>query len=172
MPILRNAPCPCGSGLRSKHCCHGRKFHYEGDADVTIRKGAPLPPDGSAALATIAASHEAGTSRPLEFIEHACSEVMKAVGIHPAIIHAVVETGLLLCHDNARLASGADLDEWDEAIERWEIENGQSVARRVLTDEELLRIGARMQAFGTSTPAAATCPKGQYEPAQGRATRR
>ena len=28
--LSRNAPCPCGSGKKYKHCCHGKDFELSG----------------------------------------------------------------------------------------------------------------------------------------------
>jgi hypothetical protein len=40
--LSRNAPCPCGSGKKYKHCCYGKGFHYEEDDDGKIFKSIPM----------------------------------------------------------------------------------------------------------------------------------
>src|SRR5262249_45763796 len=46
--LSRNAPCPCGSGKKYKHCCHGKGV----EDDLGLRSGRPQPqcPTGTAAL--------------------------------------------------------------------------------------------------------------------------
>src|SRR5262245_30390679 len=40
--LSRNAPCPCGSGKKYKHCCYGKGFDYEQDADGKLFKSIPM----------------------------------------------------------------------------------------------------------------------------------
>src|SRR5437879_6331042 len=41
--ISRNAPCPCGSGKKYKHCCYGKGFEYVEGERGGIDRSTPLP---------------------------------------------------------------------------------------------------------------------------------
>jgi len=58
-----------------------------------------------------------------EQIEHQLVEAMKRAGINPALIHAFEQTGRIVTEENQHLLSKADLDEWQAAIEEYEIEH-------------------------------------------------
>jgi hypothetical protein len=37
--VSRNAPCPCGSGKKYRHCCYSNGFDYEkGDDGTTVNR--------------------------------------------------------------------------------------------------------------------------------------
>src|SRR5438270_621056 len=40
--ISRNAPCPCGSGKKYKHCCYGKGFEWQEDEEGGVYKSVPL----------------------------------------------------------------------------------------------------------------------------------
>jgi hypothetical protein len=44
----RDAPCPCGSGKKYKHCCYGKGV--EGDVGLESGRRQPQDPRGTAAL--------------------------------------------------------------------------------------------------------------------------
>jgi hypothetical protein len=48
--LSRNAPCPCGSGKKYKHCCITKGFDWVEDEGGTIRKSVPLPDEAVAVL--------------------------------------------------------------------------------------------------------------------------
>jgi hypothetical protein len=58
-----------------------------------------------------------------EQVEHMTVQAMKAAGIDPAIIYAYEKTGRLVTEDNQHLLSEADLDEWQAAIEEYEMKH-------------------------------------------------
>jgi hypothetical protein len=65
------------------------------------------------------------------------AERLGQTGIHPALIHACVETGLLVCNRTLAQATTEDLVRWNVAIDRWERMNPQvAPAKRVLTVAE------------------------------------
>jgi len=39
--------------------------------------------------------------------------------VHPAVIHAYQETGLLVTKDNRKYLSKTDRKAWDDAIDEW-----------------------------------------------------
>jgi hypothetical protein len=56
-----------------------------------------------------------------EQVEHMTVQAMETAGIDPAIIYAYEKTGRLVTEDNQNLLSEADLDEWQAAIEEYEM---------------------------------------------------
>jgi len=131
--VSRNAPCPCGSGKKYKHCCYGKSFDYEEDDDGTIFKSTPMSQEMVELLEEQRQKfvqkygREPGPKDPVFFdvphpeqVEHRTVEAMKAAGLDPAIIYAYEKTGRLVTEDNQQLLSDADLAEWDAAIEEYE----------------------------------------------------
>jgi hypothetical protein len=131
--LSRNAPCPCGSGRKYKHCCYGKRFDYEEDDDGTVVKSVPLSPEMldllEAQRQRFIKKHgrEPGPNDPVFFdmphpeqVEHLTVQAMKQAGIAPAIIYAYEKTGRLVTEANQDLLSEADLAEWGAAIEEYE----------------------------------------------------
>lgn len=131
--LSRNAPCPCGSGKKYKHCCYGKGFDYEEGDDGTLFKSIPLTDDTKAVLdeqrQKFIEKHgrEPGPNDPvfidmppLEHVEHQTVEAMKRARINPAFIYAYEKTGRIVTEDNQHLLSEADLAEWQEAIAEYE----------------------------------------------------
>jgi hypothetical protein len=130
--LSRNAPCPCGSGKKYKHCCYGKRFDYEHDEDGTIFKALPMSQEMVDLLQIQRKKfidkygREPGPNDPVffdmphpEHLEHMSVEAMKQAGIDPAIIYAYEKTGRLVTEDNQHLLSEADLAEWGAAIEEY-----------------------------------------------------
>jgi hypothetical protein len=131
--ISRNAPCPCGSGKKYKHCCYGKGFDYEKDDDGTIFKSIPMSQEMVDLLEEqrrrFIEKHgrEPRPNDPVFFdmphpeqVEHLTVQAMKKAGIDPAIIYAYEKTGRIVTEENQRLLSEADLAEWAAAIEEYE----------------------------------------------------
>jgi len=131
--LSRNAPCPCGSGKKYKHCCYHKGFDYEEGDDGAVYKSIPLTDDMKGVLEEqrrkFIEKHgrEPGPNDPvffdmppLEHVEHQMVEAMKAAGLDPAFIYAYEKTGRIVTQDNQHLLSEADLDEWQNAIEEYE----------------------------------------------------
>jgi hypothetical protein len=127
--LSRNAPCPCGSGKKYKHCCYGRDFEYLEDEDGTILKSIPMTDEMGEVIKEqkqrFIAKHgrEPASGENLffdmpavEHAEHFIVEGMKKAGIDPAIIYAFVKTGLLVTEANEHLISDVDRAEWDAAV--------------------------------------------------------
>ena len=74
---------------------------------------------------------------PLEQLEHWTVEAMKKSGIDPALIHAFVETGLMLSEKNEGLCPVADVAEWEAAIDTYEAKHGVRGSRRRFTEKDL-----------------------------------
>jgi hypothetical protein len=134
--VSRNAPCPCGSGKKYKHCCYGKSFDYEEDDDGTIFKSIPMSQEMADVLEEQRQKfieqygREPGPNDPVFFdmphpeqVEHLTVQAMKQAGIDPAIIDAYEKTGRLVTKDNQHLLSEADLAEWDAAIEEYEMKH-------------------------------------------------
>jgi SEC-C motif-containing protein len=131
--ISRNAPCPCGSGKKYKHCCCGKGFSYEEEDEGSVFKSIPISPEVAEILEEQRQKffekfgREPGANdevffdmSPTEHIEHEMVETMRKAGIDPAIIYAYEKTGRLVTEDNLHLLSEAELTEWDAAIEEYE----------------------------------------------------
>ncbi len=43
--VPRNAPCPCGSGTKYKHCCLNKGFEWLVDDDDSLLKSMPVSDD-------------------------------------------------------------------------------------------------------------------------------
>jgi hypothetical protein len=134
--ISRNAPCPCASGKKYKHCCYGKRFAYEEDDDGTIFKSIPMSQEMADLLEEQRQKfiekyrREPGPNDPVFFdlphpeqVEHLTAQAMKQAGIDPALIYAYEKTGRLITEDNQHLLSDADLAEWNAAIEEYEMKH-------------------------------------------------
>lgn len=73
MSLSRNAPCPCGSGRKFKHCCAGKTP----SAPATARPPSPL-------LATARQHHQAGR---LDLAEAGYRQILAIDGGHPEALH-------------------------------------------------------------------------------------
>lgn len=137
--ISRNAPCPCGSGKKYKHCCYKKGFDWEEDELGTIHKSIPISPEMGDILADQRQrfidkfGREPGPEDQIffdmphpEHLEHMMVEDMKEAGIDPAIIFAFEKTGRLVTEDNQHLLSDEDLDEWQSAIDEYDAKHGQT----------------------------------------------
>jgi hypothetical protein len=135
--ISRNAPCPCGSGQKYKHCCHSKGFEYVEDEQGDVYRSTPLSDEMKTVLGQQRQKflekygREPGPTDPvffdlppLEHVEHALVEGMKEAGLDPAFIYAFEKTGLLVTEQNQHLIPEKDLDEWDEAIREYEAKHG------------------------------------------------
>jgi hypothetical protein len=120
--LSRNAPCPCGSGKKYKHCCYDKGFTYNQNDDGTISKSIPVPDeiadllDEQRQMFIDQHGREPGPGDPLLFdtphseqIEHQLTQIMEQAGIDPAIIYAFQKTGMIVSDDNLHLLSDADL---------------------------------------------------------------
>jgi hypothetical protein len=129
----RNAPCPCGSGKKYRHCCYGKGFEWQQDEQGAVSRSVPLPAEVRGVLdeqrRKFAARYgrEPGPDDPVFFdlpprepVEHAMVEGMKEAGLDPAFNYAFEKTGLLVTEQNQHLIPEKDLDEWDAAIREYE----------------------------------------------------
>jgi hypothetical protein len=131
--LSRNAPCPCGSGRKYKHCCWGKGFEWVEDEGGTVFRSMPISPEVREALYQLRQAFIARLGREPgpddllfpdmphpEHLEAMMVEDMKAVGLVPAFIYAFEKTGLLVTEQNQLLIPENDLAEWDAAIEEYE----------------------------------------------------
>jgi len=137
--LSRNAPCPCGSGKKYKHCCYGKSFEYEEDDDGTIFKSITMSQEMVDLLEEQRQEfikkygREPGPHDSIffdmphpEHIEHMTVQAMKGAGIDPAFIYAYERTGRIVTEDNPHLLSDADLAEWGDAMEEYEAKHGRT----------------------------------------------
>lgn len=141
--ISRNAPCPCGSGKKYKHCCYGKDFEWQEDEAGGIYKSVPISDDMADILDQqrqnfVKHGREPGPDDPIFFdappveqIEFQTDQAMKKAGIDPAFIHAYEKTGgLLVTEENKHLISDKDLAAWQDAIEEYRVKHGTAKQRR------------------------------------------
>jgi SEC-C motif len=132
-----NARCPCGSGRKYQACCWDKDFEWVEDEAGTVFKSLPMSPEVRGALEqqrqAFVAKHGRGPGPddPLfpnvphpEHLEAMMVEGMKAAGLHPALIYAFEQTGLLVTEENQHLIPDEDLAAWDAAIEEYERKHG------------------------------------------------
>ena len=131
-------PCPCDSGEIYEQCCYNKEFDWIQDEDGKIYWAVPVSNDVRERLKeqvdAFKAEHERdpepdellfGDLPPLEHLEHETVEAMKEAGIDPALIHAYVETGLLVTEENMDLIPEQDLEEWQSAVEEYREKNAE-----------------------------------------------
>jgi hypothetical protein len=136
--LSRNAPCPCGSGKKYKHCCYGKGFEYVEDQGGGVYRSTPLSDDMKAVLEAQRRKFVEKYGRepgpgdpvffdlpPLEHVEHEMVQAMKAAGLDPAYIYAYEKTGLLVSEQNMHLIPENDLEEWDAAVREYEAKHGE-----------------------------------------------
>lgn len=135
--VLRNEPCPCGSGKKYKLCCSGKNFEWLEDDDGNIFKSVPMSDE---VLKLVEDQRQSFIERygrepepddlvfpdmpHPEHAEHQMVELMKEAGIDPAMIHAFEKIGRLVTEENQDHLSDEELAEWDAAIEEYETEFG------------------------------------------------
>jgi hypothetical protein len=137
--LSRNAPCPCGSGKKYKHCCWGKNFDWEEDESGNRFRSIPMTQEMADILEEQRQKfidrygQEPGPNDPvffdmppLEHIEHQTIEAMKEAGIDPAIIYAYEKTGRLITEENQHLLPETALNEWQAAIEEYEMRHRKS----------------------------------------------
>jgi hypothetical protein len=129
----RNAPCPCGSGKKYKHCCYNKGFEFIEDDDGNLNRSVPLSSDMANLFEDQRQRFIAKFGRepgpedeiffdmpPLEQVEHETVEAMKRAGLDPAFICAYEKTGLLVTEENQHLLPDVELDRWQSAIDEFE----------------------------------------------------
>jgi hypothetical protein len=141
--ISRNAPCPCGSGKKYKHCCYGKGFEWQQDEGGTVFRSVPLPDEMRDVLdqqrQKFIDKHgrEPGPNDPIFFdappveqVEFQMVQAMKEAGLDPAFIYAFEKTGgLLVTEQNQHLIPEKDLAAWDAAIREYEEKHGREKPR-------------------------------------------
>jgi hypothetical protein len=140
--ISRNAPCPCGSGKKYKHCCYAKRFDYVEDEGRGVYRSTPLSDEVKIVLEQQRQKfidkygREPGPADPvffdmppLEHVEHEMVQGMKAAGLDPAFIHAFEKTGLLVTEQNQHLIPEKDLEAWEAAVREYEAKHGRPKPR-------------------------------------------
>ena len=129
--LSRNAPCPCGSGKKYKHCCYGKDFDWLKDEDGSIVRSVPMAEELKQELDEYRETLRDDGQEPdpddlffpdvlFEHAEHVMVENMKEAGVHPALIYAYEKTGLIVSEDNQDLIPENDLAKWRAAVEEYE----------------------------------------------------
>ncbi len=137
----RNEPCPCGSGKKFKKCCYQKQFSFEENELGGFDRSVPMDEDLSSLLLQHIDSlgSDASPDTPLfdatdfERMEHGMAIAMEHAGVDPAIVHAFIETGMLVSEENMDKFSQKDLDLWQSKIE--EFRNGSTFENATDADE-------------------------------------
>ncbi len=133
--ISRNAPCPCGSGRKYKHCCIDKGFDWVERENGSIGRQIPLDDDLEKMLSQqrqrFVEEHgrEPGPEDLLFFdtsqeeIETQMDEALAEAGIQPELIYAYKKTGRMVTELNVQYLTDEELQEWEDAInEYYELE--------------------------------------------------
>jgi hypothetical protein len=131
--LSRNAPCPCGSGRKYKHCCYHKGFEWQEDEEGGVYRSVPISPEMKDILEQQRQkfieryNREPGPDDPVffdlphpEHLEAMMAEDMKAAGLDPAFVYAFEKTGLLVTEQNQHLIPEADLAAWDAAVREYD----------------------------------------------------
>jgi hypothetical protein len=137
--LSRNAPCPCGSGRKYKHCCWGKGFDWVSDGHDQATRAVPLSAEVRTQLGAWRQQFRQRFGRepapddllfvdgpPLEQMEHHIAEALKRARVDPAFIYAFEETGLLVSEDNQHLIPEDDLRTWQAAVARYRARQSSS----------------------------------------------
>jgi hypothetical protein len=135
----RNAPCPCGSDRKYKHCCLNKEFEKPNEDDHSHTAEFSLDDRMRNATARLRESFEHHFDRPPsegdpmflgkylladDDIEHNIVAAMEAVGTDPSRIYAYKKTGYIIVEENLNRYSGTAIDEWDAAIAEYDAHRG------------------------------------------------
>ncbi len=136
--LSRNAPCPCGSGKKYKHCCYAKAFEWQVGEAGEVYKSVPLSPEVREVFEQLrrdfVSQHgrEPGPEDKLfpglphpEHLEAMMVADMRAAGLDPAFIHAFERTGLLVTEMNKHLIPDTDLEAWYAAVAEYDAEHGR-----------------------------------------------
>jgi predicted glycoside hydrolase/deacetylase ChbG (UPF0249 family) len=131
--VSRNAPCPCGSGMKYKKCCLDKGFQWTQDEQGQILKTLPMNEEVRNVLLrqrqkfveTYGREPDHGDSVFFdlpsdEIVQEQMVEVMQEVGMDPAIIYAYKTTGMLVGESNYSQWSEEELAEWYAAIDEYD----------------------------------------------------
>jgi hypothetical protein len=135
-PFPPNERCPCGSGETYERCCFTKGFHYYRDEQTgEVIRAVPLTDESrsvlDAALITQRAKfiakfgREPGPDDPIFFdldedaLRDTTAKAMRESGVHPSLIYAYEETGLLVTTENRRMIPDVELREWDDKVREY-----------------------------------------------------
>ena len=131
-PVHKNAECPCGSGFRYVHCCRENDFAYVEHDDGAIHRQMPMTHEMLKLVCMVRDARDAGALQPIvEWFKYETAKAMQEAEIHPALVHAFIESGLMLHEDSDRKCPTACIAEWEGLIDQWEAANGQKAPRRL-----------------------------------------
>jgi hypothetical protein len=132
--IGRNAPCPCGSGRKHKLCCMGKVFTWHAESDELFTQSFPIEGGLKDSIDDLRATfvrhfgREPEGKDPLilskyllspEDIKRLTAEAMVKAGIDEDKIYAYKKSGYLITDSSLDRATGAAIDEWDNAIDEF-----------------------------------------------------
>jgi hypothetical protein len=144
--LSRNAPCPCGSGKKYKHCCIRKDFDWVEMDDGDIARRVQVPEEVAHAFEGLRQAYVTQHGReperifegapPFELMEHWTVEAMKKAGVDPALIYAFEKTGFVFNDQSENKLPDTEIAEWEAAISEYERKTGQKATRRRLSNQD------------------------------------
>ncbi len=131
----RNQNCPCGSGKKYKSCCIDKPIIFEQTSLGGYSVGVPLSEEALELLDQSKREffrhfeRDPGDGDPIFLAKYLASpedlevegvRLMGEAGMDPALIYAYKKTGYILTEENSNIATGAAIQEWEEAIREFE----------------------------------------------------
>lgn len=138
--VGRNTLCPCGSEKKFKHCCEGKSIQWSIDEEGNVSRMIPRSKEINSIVEGQRKNFQKHFERdisdddPLFLMKYLYSEndttriiteAMEETGLDPAFIHAYRKTGYLISNDNLNVATGAAIQEWEEAVEEFDLFEGE-----------------------------------------------
>ena len=132
--IGRNDPCPCGSGKKFKKCCLGKVFDYELGDNGELYQKFPINDEMYEVLKRQEEQfiqcfeREPGEGDPVFLQKYIYSDdeydsaivrAMEKAGCDPAHIYAYSKTGRLIFQSTLKNATGAHIEEWEDAVDEY-----------------------------------------------------
>lgn len=129
--ISRNAPCPCGSERKYKHCCLAKGIEWGYDEEGFPVRTIPITDQTAEALQAHVQRLERDKGGPLapddllfpelaEASEEAVREqlvaAMRDADLDPALVYAFQQTGMLLSEETLAQVPEGDRQAWLQAI--------------------------------------------------------
>lgn len=133
--IKVNELCPCGSGKKFKMCCKGKDIVWEKDSEGDFYQVIPIEGRLKKLIEKFDAEiythfeRERLPDDPLmphslmysnRDTERKIVEAMEKVGTNPAFIYAYKKTGILLVEEMVERATGAIVDDWNNAVDEFD----------------------------------------------------
>lgn len=123
--VGRNAPCPCGSGIKYKKCCLRAPVDPLTGLVLHDEPREYNPPKSLSEAPAVADTEFIPVTDP-QFGDDAAVAAMRNAGTKPAVIYAFQKTGRFISPSSREAYDAGTLAEWDAAIKEYEEQHGQA----------------------------------------------